>query len=104
MPQWNHIEKIKPNIRIGLFSLCLISHLSDEWRTISQALKYTSKRIIRVDHNLVDLVWKDYGQPDPPDSALVVLDEKYAGKCIVIQNLLFILSARVSLQKKLFSG
>lgn len=44
-----------------------------------KALKSTNKSLIRVDANLVDLVWMNHGQPDPPTSELIVLEDCFAG-------------------------
>jgi len=51
----------------------------DEWRTISQELKNSNKKLIRVDHNLIDLVWAAE-QPPIPNSSLIALNQQYSGK------------------------
>lgn len=52
----------------------------DDWRIISQELKNSGKSLIRVDHNLVDLVWSQNGQPEEPCSELIALGEEFSGK------------------------
>jgi len=52
----------------------------DEWRRISKALKNSGKNLIRVDQNLVDLVWCDLGQPEVPSSNLLGLPLSSSGR------------------------
>lgn len=69
----------------------LIQHLQielvhlDDWRIISQELKNSGKSLIRVDHNLVDLVWSQNGQPEEPCSELIALGEEFSGKLKSLQ-------------------
>lgn len=52
----------------------------DEWRRMSEALKKTGQNLVRVDPNLVDVVWQGEGLPDEPHSELIVWPERYSGK------------------------
>ena len=57
----------------------MIVNFSDEWRRISKELSNTGKSFIRVDQNLVDLVWKEYDQPPQPMSDLMALPLSLSG-------------------------
>ena len=37
---------------------------------------------MKSEQNLVDLVWKDYGKPDPPNNEVTVHDVRFAGKAL----------------------
>eukprot|EP00794_Sanderia_malayensis_P005492 gene5492-6177_t len=52
----------------------------DEWRKISKKLANSGRSLIRADRNLVDVVWADYGKPEPPNSNIISLDFAFAGK------------------------
>jgi len=52
----------------------------DEWRRISKELSNSGKSFIRVDQNLIDLVWKEYDQPQQPMSDLMALPLSLSGR------------------------
>lgn len=52
----------------------------DEWRRISKKLEVFGCSLVRIDRNLVDAVWTEFGKPDPPASRLMALDLRFSGK------------------------
>ncbi|XP_065071332.1 xaa-Pro aminopeptidase 1-like isoform X2 [Rhopilema esculentum] len=52
----------------------------DAWRRISKKLQGSGRTLVRVDRNLVDLVWADHGRPATPCSNLITLGQEFSGK------------------------
>jgi len=52
----------------------------DGWRRITKKLQGTGRSLIRVDKNLIDVVWAEHGRPAAPSSRLLVLKKEFSGK------------------------
>jgi len=51
----------------------------DGWRRITKKLQGTGRSLIRVDKNLIDVVWAEHGRPAAPSSRLLVLKKEFSG-------------------------
>ena len=46
-----------------------------------QKLKLNGVSLVKSNENLVDVVWRDNGKPDPPVNEVFIHPLKYSGKC-----------------------
>lgn len=52
----------------------------DGWRRITKKLQGTGRTLVRIDRNLIDIVWADHGRPPAPSSNLIALTTEFSGE------------------------
>ncbi|XP_028403265.1 xaa-Pro aminopeptidase 1-like isoform X1 [Dendronephthya gigantea] len=52
----------------------------DSWEKIRKTLKLSGVSLVKSRENLVDVVWREFGKPEPPMNEVFIHDMKYAGQ------------------------